>query len=177
MTEVKKPTHGFTKHGLAVHAKIIDHMRDNTAYQRFNKKVALALSKNVGTMTAFWVFWILCLLVLPAVLPPNHIFPSFMASFHYELFMTWLLSTCFQLTLLPALMVGQNLQNEAADARSAKQFEDTEDVRNDMKTALDRLEVATAGGLKDVIDRFDALEALVKSALERLQPGTKAAES
>lgn len=91
--------------------------------------------------------------------------------------MTWLLSTCFQLTLLPALMVGQNLQNEAADARSAKQFEDTEDVRNDMKTALDRLEVATAGGLKDVIDRFDALEALVKSALERLQPSTKAAES
>jgi hypothetical protein len=74
-------------------------------------------------------------------------------------------------------MVGQNLQNEAADARSAKQFEDTEDVRNDMKTALDRLDVATAGGLKDVTDRFDALEALVKSALERLQPGTKAAES
>jgi hypothetical protein len=67
-----------------------------------------------------------------------------MASLHYELFMIWLLSTCFQLTLLPALMVGQNLQNEAADARSAKQFEDTEDVRNDMKTALDRLDVATA---------------------------------
>ena len=56
MTEVNKPTHGFTKHGLAVHAKIIDHMRDDTTYQRFNKKVALALTKNVGTMTAFWSF-------------------------------------------------------------------------------------------------------------------------
>jgi hypothetical protein len=55
MTEVKNPTHGFTKHGLAVHAKIMDHMRDDTAYQRFNKKVALALTKNVGTMTAFWI--------------------------------------------------------------------------------------------------------------------------
>jgi hypothetical protein len=128
-------------------------------------------------MTAFWIFWVLCLLVLPAVLPPNHLFPSFMASFQYELFMTWLLSTCFQLTLLPALMVGQNLQNAAADARSAKQFEDTEDVRTDMKTALNRLNVDTAGGLKDVTDRFDALEDLVKSALGSMQPGPNSAES
>jgi hypothetical protein len=53
MTEVKNPMHGFTQQGLAVHAKIMDHMRDDTAYQRFNMKVALALANNVGTMSTF----------------------------------------------------------------------------------------------------------------------------
>ncbi len=36
-------------------------------------------------------------------------------------------SQAIQLVLLPALMVGQNLQNVAADARAAKTFEDVED--------------------------------------------------
>jgi hypothetical protein len=78
---------------------------------------------------------------------------------------------------MPAIMVGQNIQSAAADVRSTKQFEDTEEVRVDMKTTLDRLDVDTAGGLKDVIDRFDALEALVKSALASLQNGAKPTES
>jgi len=78
---------------------------------------------------------------------------------------------------MPAIMVGQNIQSAAADVRSAKQFEDTEDVKADMKTTLDRLDVETAGGLKIVMDRFDALETLVKSALEGMQPDTKTAES
>ena len=56
---------------------------------------------------------------------------------------------------------------------SAKQFEDTEDVRGDMKTALDRLDVQTAGGLKGVTDRFDALEALVESAIATVKSGPK----
>ena len=42
-----------------------------------------------------------------------------------------------------------------------------------MKTALDRLDVQTAGGLKGVTDRFDALEALVESAIATVKSGPK----
>ncbi len=90
--------------------------------------------------------------------------------------MTWLFSTFLQLVLLPAIVVGQNLQSAASDARSAKQFEDTEDVRSDIKTALDRLNCETAGGLRDVLDRIDALEVLVGSAMASA-PGTQPAGS
>jgi hypothetical protein len=71
---------------------------------------------------------------------------------------------------MPAIMVGQNIQSAASDARSAKQFEDTEDVKDDMKTALDLLNTKTAGGLKDVMDRLAALEDLVKSTLKSVPP-------
>jgi hypothetical protein len=151
-----KPHFGFTRRGLPVHQYVMDHHPENTAYQRFNKKVALALTKNVGTMSCFWFFCFLCLLVLPAVLPPQW-FPSFMlfmTSFRYELFMTWMLSTCFQLTLLPALMVGQNLQNAAADARSAKTFEDTQLI-------ADRLDTRTQGGLQEVLAAVTELKSIV----------------
>ena len=46
-------------------------------------------------------------------------------------------------------MVGQNLQNAASDVRSTKQFEDTEII-------VDRLDLETQGGLKDLKDFIDA---------------------
>ena len=47
------PTHGFTRRGRAVYVHTIDHLPTTTGYQRFNKRVALWLTRNVGTMTCF----------------------------------------------------------------------------------------------------------------------------
>ena len=80
---------------------------------------------------------------------------SVFLSFGFDLLATWLLSTCFQLILLPGLMVGQNLQNAASDARAAKSFEDTEKI-------VDALDTHTQGGLKDVLDAVERVEVLVK---------------
>jgi hypothetical protein len=63
----------------------------------------------------------------------------------------WAAQSFIQLVLLPALMVGQNLQNEAADARSAKTFEDVERI-------IDLLDAHTQGGLKDIMDAVNALK-------------------
>ena len=78
--------------------------------------------------------------------------PSFFLTFGWIYLITWICQNFIQLVLLPLLMVGQNLQNVAADVRSAKTFEDVE-------TVLDRLDEHTAGGIKTVLDRLDALEA------------------
>jgi len=169
MSDPVKPAHGFTRHGLAVHLRTYDHLRTDSAYQRFNKKIALMLTKNVGTMTCFWIFIGLCLTVLPSVLHAmgvlrTWVLPTFLLGFGFELLTTWIFSTLFQLVLLPALMVGQNLQNEAADSRAAKQFEDTE-------TILDRLDCDTAGGLKILLDRLDEMGAQFNAAIAGVRPG------
>lgn len=156
------PAHGFTKTGLAVHKRTVDHLPTGTAYQRFNKRLALWLANNVGTMTCFYVFMLLALCSLPAILSEfsvfHTVFPHWMISASLIALIAWVSSNFLQLILLPALMVGQNLQNEAADARASKTFEDVEDARRNLVQALDLLDLRTEGGLKTVLDAIEALK-------------------
>ena len=151
---MEEPTHGYTKLGQAVHAPVHDHLPEGSPYQRFNKKVALAITKYVGTMTCFWVFCVLALCSLPSVLSAfsafSGVFPAWMVKVSIIALIAWIAQTFLQLVLLPSIMVGQNLQNVAADARSAKTFEDVESV-------LNLLDIHTQGGLKDVLDAVNAL--------------------
>ena len=121
--------------------------------------------KNVGTMTCFWVFLFIAFLSLPATLvlatvfnaPTHTVVITFALSYGFIFLIDWLCQNVIQLILLPGLMVGQNLQNEASDARSAKQFEDTEMI-------ADRLDIHTQGGITDLLDAIDKLRGdLLKS--------------
>lgn len=100
-------------------------------------------------MTCFWVFCCLSLFSLPAVLSAFSVFhstfPAVIIKTSVIALVAWVAQTFIQLVLLPALMVGQNLQNVANDARAAKTFQDVEDI-------LDRLDIHTRGGLKDLHD-------------------------
>ena len=158
----RKPTHGYTRLGQAVHKRTIDHLPTDSRYQRLNKKVALVLTTYVGTMTCFWVFCLLALCSLPAVLSGFHVFhsafPAVIIKASVIALVAWVAQTFIQLVLLPALMVGQNLQNEAADARSTKTFEDVEEARQNLKKALELLDVHTEGGLKTVLDAIESLK-------------------
>lgn len=152
---MKQPHFGFTRHKLPVHLNVLDYHRAETAYGRFNAKVALAITKYIGTMTCFWVFCLLALCSLPAVLSGFSAFagdfPAWMIKTSDIALVAWVAQTFIQLVLLPALMVGQNLQNSASDARSAKSFEDTEII-------VDRLDTSTQGGLQEVMTAIKELE-------------------
>jgi hypothetical protein len=155
------PAHGFTRHGQPVHRRTIDHLPTGTGYQRFNKRLAMLITQNVGTMTCFWIFCLISLSSLLAVLYAAHIIGTvgFLTAVGFILIVSWLSQNLIQLVLLPALMVGQNLQNEAADARSAKTFEDVEEARNYLRQVLDLLDCHTQGGLKEVLDAVEDLKA------------------
>ncbi|MGH9304136.1 MAG: hypothetical protein ACRDZ5_06955 [Acidimicrobiales bacterium] len=56
--------------------------------------------------------------------------------------------TFLQLVLLSVIMVGQNVQSAASDARAQRTYDDTVMI-------LDRLDVRTVGGIKDLADRLD----------------------
>lgn len=130
-----------------------DHHAIDSAYQRFNKKVAIGITTWVGSMTCAWVFSLLALVSLPAVLTQAfslHVFPHWLVSVGLIALVAWIAQTFLQLVLLSVIMVGQNVQQIAADARAEKTFADTE-------TIVDRLRLDTEGGLKVLNDKLDSL--------------------
>ncbi|HET6793455.1 MAG TPA: hypothetical protein VFH45_03375 [Acidimicrobiales bacterium] len=115
------------------------------AADSFNAKVAVVLTKVVGTMWAFWLFNGIALVSLPSAVRTGNL----------TVIINWVSSNWIQLILLPALMVGQNLQNVAADARADKMFNDTELI-------VDRLDTRTQGGITEVLNAIAALRADLK---------------
>lgn len=140
---MRKPTWG-NYHGLDVHAKVIDHHKG-----RFNKWLAVKITKSVGSMPAAYVFALLSLASLPAVLSQvspslKASFPSWLISASLIALVAWIAQTFLQLVLLPVIIVGQNVQAEASDARAAKTFTDVE-------TIIDKLNLDTEGGLQEAV--------------------------
>lgn len=81
-------------------------------------------------------------LVLSNVIPANWI-PPFFRTFGFSLLIAWMCQNFIQLVLLPALMVGQNLQNQASDARSTKTFEDVQELKHAIQKIITMLEDKT----------------------------------
>jgi hypothetical protein len=106
----------------------------------FNAKLALVITRSVGTMACAYLFAAIALISLPAALSSGQVI----------IIVAWIAQTFLQLVLLSIIMVGQTVQSAASDARAAKEFADTE-------TILDRLDVNTAGGIRDVLDAVHAL--------------------
>ena len=111
-----------------------------------NAKIAVFLTNIVGSMWCAYVFAIIALIGLPPALKPGG-----------EGIIAWIAQTFLQLVLLSVIMVGQNVQSVASDVRSQHTYDDTVQI-------LDRLDVHTAGGLKDIADRIDNLEISMKQS-------------
>ena len=159
---MREPHFGHAGHGLPVHRKSVDHLPEHSAYARFNKRLAVTVTDKIGSMTCAWVFSVIALVSLPAVLTLAfhlHVFPSWLVSAGLIALVAWVAQTYIQLVLLSVIMVGQRVGAEAGDARAAKTFEDVESVRGDLTTALDRLDEKTEGGIKAVLDAVAAMRA------------------
>jgi hypothetical protein len=105
----------------------------------FNAKFAVLITRLVGTMWCAYLFGLIALVGLGPALKPGG-----------EGIVAWIAQTFLQLVLLSVIMVGQNVQSLASDARSANTYKDAEAI-------LDRLDVHTQGGLKTILDRLDEI--------------------
>jgi hypothetical protein len=132
MPAVKPAVHHMP---AAISLDLLHLRRDITAVEGFHAKFAVALTRMVGTMWAFWVFNGVALVSLPSAIHQGSL----------TVLVNWVSSNWIQLILLPALMVGQNLQNAAGDARQ-------EALAGHMDLVVDRLNPHTEGGLKAVLD-------------------------
>lgn len=116
----------------------------------FNAKFAVLITKGVGTMACAYLFCLIALLSLPAILEQANVLtksdvPSFLSKPGLILIVAWVAQTFIQLVLLSIIMVGQSVQALASDDRAVKTEQNTE-------TMLDRLSIETTGGLKDAVD-------------------------
>jgi hypothetical protein len=105
----------------------------------FNAKFAVLITRLVGTMWCAYLFGVIALLGLGPALKPGG-----------EGIIAWIAQTFLQLVLLSVIMVGQNVQSLASDARAANTFKDAEVI-------LDRLDVDTQGGIKAILERLDQI--------------------
>jgi hypothetical protein len=163
----RQPTFGTTRSGTPVHAKTRDNLTDLLRFnpralreamgevEGFNAKVAVLVTSAVGTMACAYVFCVIALLSLPAILVtagavPAGDVPHILVKPGLILIVAWIAQTFIQLVLLSVIMVGQRVQSATSDARAEKAFEDTEVI-------MDRLDVSTQGGLAEVLDAIHQL--------------------
>ncbi len=96
----------LTRHGHdAVHGE--------SALGRFNTRVAVTVTKTVGSMWCAYAFALLALISFPAAI----------RSHDPIIIVAWVAQTFLQLVLLPIIIVGQNVQAAASDARAESDHE------------------------------------------------------
>ena len=125
----------------------------------FNAKVAVVITKGVGSMACAYLFCLISLTSLPAILIEAGVLtqsdvPKFLTKPGLILIVAWIAQTFIQLVLLSIIMVGQNVQSVASDIRSQHTYDDAVKI-------LDRLDIHTKGGIKDLADRIAGLEAKI----------------
>ncbi|MCC7448716.1 MAG: hypothetical protein IT324_14955 [Anaerolineae bacterium] len=80
---------------------------------RLNTRVAVMITKTVGSMWCAYAFALLALVSLPAAIN----------SHDPIIIVAWIAQTFLQLVLLPIIIVGQNVQAAASDARAESDHE------------------------------------------------------
>jgi hypothetical protein len=98
---------------------------------RFNARFGLKITLIVGTMWSAYVFTLLALVSAP----------SAFQSRDKLIIVAWIAQTFLQLVLLPIIIVGQNVQATAADARSLATYNDASAVLEEAKQIQEHLKV------------------------------------
>jgi hypothetical protein len=80
---------------------------------RINTRLAVGITKSVGSMWCAYIFTLIALISLPAAISTHS--PIIIVA--------WVAQTFLQLVLLPIIIVGQNVQNAASDARAESDHE------------------------------------------------------
>jgi len=80
---------------------------------RINTRVAVGVTRMVGSMWCAYLFGLLALIS----------FPSAIRSHDPIIIVAWIAQTFLQLVLLPIIIVGQNVQAAASDARAESDHE------------------------------------------------------
>ena len=90
---------------------------------RFNAKVGLKITVIVGTMWCAYLFTLLALISAPTAFKSGNSL----------IIVAWIAQTFLQLVLLPIIIVGQNVQAAAADARAEATYKDAAAVLEEAK--------------------------------------------
>jgi uncharacterized membrane protein len=100
-------------------------------------KLALWITKNVGTMGFFFIIFIWTAVWLGW----NSLAPKAVRFDPFPAFVLWLfISNMIQIFLMPLIMIGQNLQSDHAEVRAEADFEVNTKAEREIETILMHLE-------------------------------------
>jgi hypothetical protein len=117
-----------------------------------NAKVALLLTRAVGTMWCAYVFAALAFFALPDAVKSHSMLQI----------IQWLSQTFIQLVMLSVIMVGQNILGEASDRRAELTYKDAEATFHEARQIQSHLQ-AQDEAISKILDRLEALEAKIQS--------------
>lgn len=140
----------LSANGPVTTRKIIHERVKDSAVRRFNSKLGLGITTSVGTMWAAYAFFILSLVSLPAAI----------ASGSAIIIIGWIAQTFLQLVLLPIIIVGQNIQSAASDARSDATYKDATAILEEAKQIQAHL-AAQDAATSALLDKIATLEASI----------------
>jgi len=115
----------------------------------FNGRVALTLTRVVGTMWCAYAFAMLALVVLPEALRGGLLTS-----------IQWVSQTFIQLVMLSVIMVGQNILGKAQDKRAEMTYRDAEAIFHETEE-LQRHLVEQDRAINALLDKVERLEAAV----------------
>jgi hypothetical protein len=152
----KTPSAVKTRHHLAKAVRLSpsEIRRAMSDVEGFNAKLAVLITHAVGSMAMAYIFCLIALTSLPAILIEAGVLtssdvPRFFTKPGLILIVAWVAQTFIQLVLLSIIMVGQDVQSIASDARAENTFKDTQ-------TILDALNTETEGGLRTILEAIQA---------------------
>jgi hypothetical protein len=124
--------------------KVADQLQTTGRAAKANSWLAVKITNGVGTMWCAYVFTVLALLSLPAVLSAfsifGGVFPGWLVKSSLIALVAWVAQTFLQLVLLSIIIVGQNIQSSASDKRAEATFNDADAVLHEALQIQDHLE-------------------------------------
>ena len=91
-----------------------------------NGKIALVITKLVGSMWCAYLFALIALISLPDAIKGGT-----------ATTISWIAQTFLQLVLLSVIMVGQDVQSKASDKRAIDTYKDTEAILTELEELKD----------------------------------------
>ena len=140
------------KHGAPTTASIQSSQGDPGAAARFNSWLAVKITTGVGTMWCAYVFALIALIGLPEAISQTFV----NGSIHPLSLVAWIAQTFLQLVLLSIIIVGQNIQAAAADARSVATYDDAAAVLEEAKQIQMHLQ-AQDDKISAILDHLETL--------------------
>ncbi len=113
----------------------------------FNTKVAVFVTKSVGSMWCAYAFAILALISLPSAIKSGNSI----------IIIGWIAQTFLQLVLLPIIIVGQNVQAAASDARAESDHETLISIHT-LTSDVHRISLQQSEILKKLEERSDQIK-------------------
>ncbi len=142
--------HAHTKamlEGSITPVKVADQYPRDTKIARINARVGVRITNAVGTMACAYVFTVIALISLPSAVKTGSVI----------IIISWIAQTFLQLVLLSIIMVGQNVQAQAADQRAENTYKDAEAVLHESLQIQNHLE-SQDHQIAELLAKIDSLE-------------------